>query len=70
MSATLTNEGYIPHMLVVTEAGTLFAPVKLQPEPDGKIKTTDRSRNYVPPVAMRRNGRLVFALPGGLEVLG
>lgn len=70
MSATLTNEGYIPHLQVVTPVGVLLAPVKLQPEPDGTIKTSDRSRNYVPPVAMRRDGRLVFALPGGLEVLG
>jgi hypothetical protein len=70
MSATLTNEGYIPHMLVVTDAGTLRAPVKLQTEADGKIKTADINRNYLPPVAMRREGRLVFALPGGGEVLG
>lgn len=71
MSATLTREGAIPHLLVDTPFGTILAPVKLQAEPDGRIRTSNvGSELSRRPAPMRRDGRLVFALPGGLEVLG
>jgi hypothetical protein len=70
MSATLTSEGYIPHLQVVTDIGTLLAPVKLQPDEAGKLRIAASgfgAARY--PGPMRRDGRLVFALPGGGEVL-
>ena len=71
MSATLTDEGYIPHLEVVTAVGVILAPVKLQPDADGKIRIkTEGSEVTRRPAPMRRDGRLVFALPGGGEVLG
>ncbi len=71
MSATLTNEGYIPHLQVVTSSGVILAPVKLEKDRNGKILCyTAKSRAYVAPAPMRKGGRLVFALPGGAEVLG
>lgn len=67
----MTREGAIPHLPVVTDAGMILAPVKLQPNDAGKVRMskngTDMGRY---PAPMRRNGRLVFALPGGGEVLG
>ena len=71
MKETLTDEGYIPHLQVVTAIGVILAPVKLQPDADGKIRIkTEGSEVTRRPAPMRRNGRLVFALPGGGEVLG
>lgn len=71
MSATLTSEGYIPHLQVSTDDGVILAPVKLQPDHDGRIRIkTEGSEVTRRPAPMRRNGRLVFALPGGGEVLG
>lgn len=71
MKETLTDEGYIPHLQVVTAVGVILAPVKLQPDADGKIRIkTEGSEVTRRPAPMRRDGRLVFALPGGGEVLG
>lgn len=74
MSATMTSEGYVPHLKVVTGDGVILAPVKLRTVRVAKgvrvyldySKESDRRH----PEPMRRNGRLVFALPGGGEVLG
>lgn len=67
----MTREGAIPHLLVVTDAGTLLAPVKLQPNDAGKVRMSKNGNGLARyPAPMRRNGRLVFALPGGGEVLG
>ena len=70
MKETLTDEGYIPHLEVVTAVGVILAPVKLQPDADGKIRIkTEGSEVTRRPAPMRRNGRLVFALPGGGELV-
>ena len=68
--ATQTSEGYIPHLRVKTPGGLVMAPVKLQPNGRGKIVQYNREGAPVCPPPMRRDGRLVFALPGGAEVLG
>ena len=69
MSATQTSEGLISHLQLVTECGVIRCPVKLQVGADGKIGWFDGSRNPVSPAPMRRDGRLVYALPGGGEVV-
>lgn len=61
----MTREGAIPHLPVVTDAGMILAPVKLVLDSPIYLKA-----NAIKPDPMRRNGRLVFALPGGGEVLG
>lgn len=61
ITATLTTEGVIPHLLVpmaAHPAGRFFAPVRVAVEQGSDI--------HAP---VRRDGRLVFALPGGGEVL-
>lgn len=75
MSATFTKEGAIPHLRVETPHGAILAPVKLETEPDGKggrkiIVGHEGSADKRLPTPVRRDGRLVFALPGGGEVLG
>lgn len=66
MSCTHTTEGVIPHLIVETKGSRILAPVKIDYAADprwmAKYQTTLR-----PP--MRRDGKLVFALPGGGEVL-
>ncbi|KRG60797.1 hypothetical protein ABB25_00975 [Stenotrophomonas koreensis] len=69
MSATQTSEGLISHLQLVTECGVIRCPVKLQVGADGRISGHDSSRNAVDPAPMRRGGRLVYALPGGGEVM-
>jgi len=74
MMATHTTEGAIPHLRIVTEYGIVHAPVKLVTAPNGRghmrvvIDETAPSHQRFPS-PMRRDGKLVFALPGGLEVL-
>ncbi|MGQ4661302.1 hypothetical protein [Lysobacter sp. F6437] len=74
MSVTYTDEGTIPHLAVVTEHGTIHAPVKLERYEHGKGYRLELSPMYGGgdrlPKPMRRDGRLVFALPAGGEVLG
>lgn len=69
MSATQTSEGLISHLQLVTECGVIRCPVKLQVGSDGKIGGHGSSRDAVDPAPMRRAGRLVYALPGGGEVM-
>lgn len=69
MSATQTSEGLISRLQLVTDCGVIRCPVKLQVGADGKIGGHDSSRNPIQPEPMRRDGRLVYALPGGLEVV-
>ena len=63
--ATYTTEGFIPHLLVQHRGGVFDAPVKLELSGTGHV-LTDR---HATPTPMRRDGRLVFALPGCAEVL-
>ena len=74
MSATMTSEGYIPHLQVSTDDGVILAPVKLRTVRVAKgvrvyldySKESDRRH----PEPVRRDGRLVYALPGGGEAMG
>lgn len=73
MSATFTSEGVIPHMQVVIGEAVILAPVKLETEPTNngghKLASSRRgNQNRHDPRPLRRNGKLVYALPGGLEV--
>lgn len=74
IGSTITDEGVIPHLPVVTPDGTIHAPVKLERYEHGKGYRLELSPMYGGgdrlPRPMRRDGRLVFALPGGAEVLG
>lgn len=75
MSGIETLEGFIPHLRVVTSAGVIHAPVKLALTFDarGRTKVDYDTRNVEDkrlPAPMRRDGRLVYALPGGGEVVG
>lgn len=67
---TETNEGMIRHLRLKTDAGVIDAPVKLAVGEGGKILATTCTGNRLLPTPLRRNGRLVYALPGGGEVLG
>jgi len=66
MSATFTSEGAIPHMLMQYDGGTFLAPVKMTYQ-IGRAWNSDKQIHLQAP--LRRDGRLVFALPGGGEVL-
>lgn len=68
MSATETSEGLISHLQLVTECGVIRCPVKLMVDEKGVIDMR-RVSNSPLPVPVRRDGCLVYALPGGLEVL-
>ena len=72
--ATLTTTGWVPNLQWATEAGMVSAPVKLVAEPNGDglriMRLHDGSADQRLPTAMTRDGRLVFALLGGGEVLG
>lgn len=74
IGSTITDEGVIPHLPVVTPAGMIYAPVKLERAEHGKGYRLKLSEMYGGgdrlPKPMKRDGRLVFALPGGAEVLG
>lgn len=63
---TETSEGWIPHREIFADCGLVHAPVKLRTVP-GSIVTayTDGGNKFAMP--LRRDGLLVFALPGGGE---
>jgi hypothetical protein len=58
---TMTTEGMIPYK----QLGSLLLPVKLDVRRGASV---DEIRVYQAP--LRRNGRLVYVLPGGMEYLG
>lgn len=65
------SHGWIPHLHCETACGVKYlAPVKLAAtlSPAGTLRITGGD-NGAGPDALERNGRLVFALPGGGEVL-
>lgn len=69
---TDTTEGPIPHLRLTCEAGTFAAPVKLATERRGNgpgIAYARRNDGHSHPVPLVREGRYVYALPGGGEVL-
>ena len=71
---THTDEGVIPHLAVITPSGMIHAPVKLERAEFGKGYRLELSAMYGGgdrlPKPLKRDGRLVFALPAGGEVLG
>lgn len=74
MSGTFTRDGLIPHLQIVTAAGVILAPVKLETEPDGKggrriLVGHHGAEDKRLPRPVKRGGKLAFALPGGGEVL-
>ena len=68
-AGTETSEGYIPHLEVFTDHGIIHAPVKLRTE-SGAVVTNWTDGGYRFAVPLRRDGALVFALPGGGEYVG
>lgn len=75
MKSTHTTEGEIPHLRVIVFGGVIFAPVKLALTPNsyGHLRveiSEDAPSHQRFPTPMRRDGKLVFALPGGGEILG
>lgn len=71
--STWTSEGCIPHLKITEGDLTFFAPVKMatQPGARGGLMVVYAGRNDLQyPQPMRRDGRLVFALPAGGEALG
>ena len=72
MNCTETIEGRIPHLRLSTDMGVIHAPVKLVVETDidgGRSLTHYRrmSDDKPLPVPLRRDGKLVYAIPGGGE---
>lgn len=71
MGYTETAWGCIAHMRITTSAGTVEAPVKLRP-----AEAWERARNGLAvgfdglPYPECRGDRLVYVLPGGLEIVG
>lgn len=53
---TKTTEGHIRHLELFTDAGIILAPVM--------VRLCEETRRLIP---VRRDGRLVYALPGGGE---
>lgn len=73
MSVTYTDDGAIPHLLVATPGGDILAPVKLERREFGqgyRLEFGSNSSHDRLPKPLKRDGRLVFALPGGFEVEG
>ena len=71
--ATLTTTGWVPHLQWMLDACVVSAPVKLRVEATANggrriALKHDGSADQRLPTALRRDGRLVYALPGGLEV--
>lgn len=72
---TLTTTGWVPHLQWMLDTCVVSAPVKLRVEATANggrriaLKHDGPSDKRLP-TALRRDGRLVFALPGGGEVLG
>ena len=69
-AGTETSEGYIAHREVFADCGLVHAPVKLLKEGEGRIATVWRDGCHKFPIPLRRDGRMVFALPGGGEMVG
>lgn len=72
MGYTETAWGCIAHMRITTCSGTVEAPVKLRP-----AEAWERARNGLavgfdglPYPACNDDDRLVYVLPGGLEIAG
>lgn len=68
VGATATAEGWIAHIEVFADCGIVHAPVKLAMQA-GKLQRAkgDGFGSWDIPIPMRRDGRLVYALPGGAE---
>lgn len=58
-NATETSEGFIPHLAIVMDFGVIHASVCVVPG-------LHASKGYLIP--LRKNGKLVYALPSGRTV--
>ena len=69
---TDTTTGWVPHLHWVLDTCVVSAPVKLEVETTsiGRriVRLLDGSADQRLPTALRRDGRYVYALPGGMEV--
>ena len=65
---TETAEGKVRHMSVITSCGEVLLPVKLVSTGVGASAQLKRNSSGLP-YPVKRGERLVFALPGGGEVL-
>jgi hypothetical protein len=65
--STETSHGCIRHIELFGDFGTIWAPVKLMAR-DGRTVTVHHDGGYRMAVPLQRNGRYVYALPGGLEI--
>ena len=70
---TLTTTGWVPNLQWMLDACVVSAPVKLRVEATANggrriALKHDGSADRRLPTALRRDGRYVYALPGGLEV--
>lgn len=71
LTATFTVAGYVPHLSVHLQEGRLLAPVKLatQVGPRGGRNIVHGPRNStLAPEPLIRDGKYVYALPGGGEI--
>ena len=69
---TDTAAGWVPNLHWVLDTCVVSAPVKLETEPTSIgqriVLNRDGPSDKRLPTALRRDGRYVYALPGGLEV--
>lgn len=66
-NCTWTSEGRIAHLEVFCDLGILHAPVKIDWLKSNIYYSVQHSHER--PVPLRREGRLVYALPGGGEFI-
>lgn len=71
LTATFTSAGYVPHIAIRLQEGRLLAPVKLAtqrgPRGGNNIVYGPR-RDIAAPEPLCRDGKYVYALPGGGEM--
>jgi hypothetical protein len=73
LQGTETAEGFIPHLEVMYDGGMIIAPVKLAVRPQQSVRGKGIVYKHTMtgnlPTPMRIGSGLVFALPGGLEMI-
>ena len=69
-TGTFTSAGFIPHLDVPTTSGKISAPVKIlfDTARRGIAVVYESNQNARVPTPPMRNGKYVFALPGGKEI--
>lgn len=69
IGATATSEGWLAHVEVFADCGLILAPVKLATRAARLRTEALDGSSWGMPVPLRRDGRLVYALPGGGEFI-